>query len=263
MATGVAQAPADWVGDPFVVMVVNDHDGFPVTGARWKVWQDAELLFDSFEFSVNSYSQGTNTTIVIDYVHTLVEFTGVCNGQDVSQNFGGGLPFYVVDVPFTGDNATSLIPAMTSHTEPSGVASADSEYSFWGPGVYPAWRAFNGQSNNENNAWAPDTDPGEWPPYPHQHGWLKYEFPAPTIVRRYVIRADNFGGGHSGAPAAWTFEGWNGTSWVVLDSHSGAVGNGSYQFSNNTAFIAYRLNMTAAANTATGLQILQLQMFSA
>lgn len=158
-----------------------------------------------------------------------------------------------------GGTGEALIPAMSDYTVPSGEASADSEYT----GGYPAWRPFNQEVNNVNNAWAPEIDTGN-SPYPRQTGWLAYEFPAPVVVRSYEITgcAGHDTGTLSGLPLDWTFEGWTGAAWVVLDTRTAESGEGSYSFTNGTTYIKYRLNVTAT-QTTNGLQIGNLQMFSA
>jgi len=242
-------------GDPFVVMIVVNQDSAPVPDARWQVWQDAVLLFDSGAFGVGAFNQMAHTIVVPGYTQTSVVFTATVNGLPITQTFGGGLIQYTVTLPFVG----ALIPAMTDYTVPSGVASADSEYT----NGYPAWRPFNQQTNSEFYAWLPEIDPGN-SPFPRQTGWLAYEFPAPVVVRRYEITgcANHDVGSLSGLPKDWTFEGWDGAAWIVLNTHTNGSGEGVYSFSNGTSYIRYRLNVTAT-QTTNGLQIGNLQMFSA
>lgn len=58
----------------------------------------------------------------------------------------------------------------------------------------------------------------------------------------------------SDAPTAWTFQAWNGTSWVTLDTQTGISGWAAstakvFNFTNSTAYTLYRLNVTAAGGT--------------
>ena len=121
-----------------------------------------------------------------------------------------------------------LTPAMTSDTTPSGVVSASTLLN----STYPAWRAFD---KNNSTGWASNTT---GPPQ-----WLEYEFPSPTVVNRYVLRATN-----TDAPVTWEFQAWDGSSWVVLQSIVNApkvVTDTTYNFTNTTAYSRYRMYMLA------------------
>lgn len=69
----------------------------------------------------------------------------------------------------------------------------------------------------------------------------------------YFVRS---GGLASLAPRTWTFEGFDGTDWVVLDTREGETGwSGGetryFEFPNKTSFAAYRFNWTDS-NAAQG-----------
>lgn len=131
-------------------------------------------------------------------------------------------------------DSPNVIPIMTSNTAPSGVASASSEYS----AVYPAWKAF-------------DKSPGGWQTTAGTSGWLAYEFAAAQTVIAYELTA--FGSVPTRSPKTWTFEGWDGSGWVVLDTQANAPAWSAgerrlYEISNSTAYIKYRLNVTASGD---------------
>lgn len=119
---------------------------------------------------------------------------------------------------------------------PNMVASASSEYS----ATYAAWKAFERSSGY----WS-TTVAGVAP------CWLAYSWGAGNekVVASYLIASAGTLGDH--APNAWTFEGYNGSSWQTLDSQAGqtAWDNGgetrSFAISNTTAYQAYRLSITA------------------
>lgn len=103
-----------------------------------------------------------------------------------------------------------LVPTMTSNIAPSGTASASSIYD----AVHDAWYAFN--NSNDAAGWA--TISGTLT------GWLAYEFTSYQYVASYRLRCQNHINGPTAAPKNWTFEGWNGISWDVLDTQTGITG---------------------------------------
>ena len=147
----------------------------------------------------------------------------------------------------------SLVPVMTDYTAPSGEVTFNTEYSsFW-----KAWYAFN-------NSW--DATNG-WIPTYNTMGWLAYEFASSQVITRYVI------GGVQHAtntvPTAWTFEGWDGSAWVVLDTQTGITDWVSspasrklFTFSNTTSYIKYRIDITAD-NGGTYVGLNEMMMIGA
>jgi hypothetical protein len=146
-----------------------------------------------------------------------------------------------LDGPYDDINETSTTltpsevgavhPLMTGMTTPSGTVTG--KYS-----VGNEWQAFN--------------DPGGSDYYDGSHGdgWIAYDFPgaATKICDAYWIKA------HSAhpewAPVTWTFEGYDGTNWIVIDSRAAETGWGRnekrfYECANKIAFQSYRLNWTA------------------
>jgi hypothetical protein len=124
-----------------------------------------------------------------------------------------------------------LTPAMTSYTTPSGIVTASSEYP---ETSYAAWRLFDRTSS----PWL--TSP------PVNTGWNAYEFTSTKIVSKYILTPTTLSSPGS-IPRNWTFEGWNGTDWVVLDTVTGnsSTANVTRSFVNTVAFIKYRINITA------------------
>jgi len=145
-------------------------------------------------------------------------------------------------------NGTDGIPTMTSNSDPEGTASASTEYS----ATYSAWKSMDGDSNTY---WS-TTIAGVTP------CWLEYEFVTSRIAVSYEItsRAD----ASNGAPKDWTFEGWNGSSWDVLDTQTGITGWGlgekkTYTFSNSTPYTKYRINISANnGRTTTNIASFQI-----
>jgi len=167
---------------------------------------------------------GTNSKIYLDknLIHDID--TASDNAMYPIDTIGNKKQIY-----FSG-TGVDLVPTMTSNTTPSGIAAASSVYS-----TYYAYKAMDNSTSSANRWQSAGST-----------GWLSYTFTTPTIVRRYTIT------GYSTvtySPNTWTFEGWNGSYWEVLDSRSGITWTASekktYDINNSTAFITYRINVTA------------------
>lgn len=125
-------------------------------------------------------------------------------------------------------NATQAVvkatPNMTSNTIPSGIVTASSSET----GTHAAFKAFDEDFNSE---WRPAGGPQ----------WIAYEFPNPIAIDQYNV--STYGG-----TGDWTFEGWDGSSWVVLHTvTSTSFSYNSPLISNSVAFIKYRLNYSISA----------------
>jgi hypothetical protein len=91
--------------------------------------------------------------------------------------------------------------------------------------------------------------------------WLRFSWGADyekTVVG-YSIQCN----GANEAPRDWTFEGYDGADWDVLDTRTGvtwlANETKSYSFSNTTAYQAYRVNISAN-NGGSTTDIIELTM---
>jgi len=75
--------------------------------------------------------------------------------------------------------------------------------------------------------------------------WISYTLASEQIAYRYRFYYTF----DSKSPKIWTFEGYDGTDWVELDSRNVEQSSGGkwtdwYTFSNNNAYIAYRMVIT-------------------
>lgn len=124
-------------------------------------------------------------------------------------------------------------------------------------GSYPAWRAFN----------ANPTNPDYWYSSTGSSQWLRVNFNAGQVVRRYDITS-----GHDPGytPKVFEFQGSNdGSSWTTLDTRSGgstpsAYEVRSYTYSNATSYLHYRILVTetfAAAN-ADYVVIAEMELYN-
>lgn len=156
-----------------------------------------------------------------------------------------------------GGYNTNLIPKMTSATAPSGVVERSGDI-----GVSPnyGWNAFDGVVTvPSSNGWHVSGTTG----------WISYQFSSNTLVNAYSIKAVGDSSGHNRVPKNWTFEGWNGTAWVVLDTRTNIIGwavsvgeKRYFSFSNNIEYIKYRVNVTANNGDASYVAIGELEMMT-
>ena len=126
----------------------------------------------------------------------------------------------------------SSIPIMTSNTTPSGIVEASSFLDNYFP-----YEAFNETlyALGSNDYWHANASTG----------WISYEFTTPKIIKSYAIKG--LTGVELRSPKIFTFEGWNGSEWTILDSRNiaDAYSNMLYfMTNNNTAYIKYRINVT-------------------
>ena len=127
----------------------------------------------------------------------------------------------------------SIVPNMTDYTSPEGTVTFSSEFS----GNYPAWKAFDGNYEKADSIWVANG----------KSGWLAYEFTNNKVVKQYAIYTRNSETGN--APKDWTFEGWDGTNWVVLDTQVGVIDwkvltPKIFNIENTTGYKKYRINVT-------------------
>lgn len=125
----------------------------------------------------------------------------------------------------------STIPVMTGYTTPSGTAAASNSFD---TNTYAAWRAFDGSSSS--TYWL--TTNGT------TTGWLSYQFPSSKIITQYGLYGSY--GASNYFPKNWTFEAYDGSSWIVLETVTNYSGNNySSNITNTTAYTTYRINITA------------------
>ncbi|MFF2889471.1 hypothetical protein [Paenibacillus sp. NPDC057967] len=151
---------------------------------------------------------------------------------------------YVHGTMFTANDN----PVMVSNIHPYGKASASSITN----ANVDAYFAFNGK--DDGNGWM--TQNGQ------RTGWLEYEFPKPIKIQKYSLRAPT--SNNTIMPREWTFEAWDGSGWVVLDSNSYAgwkpTEEREYVFLNNTEYKRYRINILSndGHNSNTGINELKM-----
>ncbi|WP_110932420.1 hypothetical protein [Paenibacillus bouchesdurhonensis] len=142
---------------------------------------------------------------------------------------------------------TTAIPAMSSNTTPSGIASAGSYLN--NNQAYAAFRAFDQSSSLL------------WSSYGKATEWIAYEFPNKKTVVKYSIKVS----APTAAPKSWLFEATNNSvDWVVLDTQSNITWNQGerkeFSIFNTINYIKYRINISAN-NGHNNIYIDEVEMF--
>jgi hypothetical protein len=127
---------------------------------------------------------------------------------------------------------------------------------------FPASNVFD-NSNDATTGWqeSKHVTPGS-------PSWVNVKFTAGAqIVRGYSITAMDYSGiGDQIAPTNWTFQGFNGVSWTIIDTKNGiAFTPGQtriFTTANNTPYLQYRLNITKTFTSTTLLGVAEIQLFS-
>jgi hypothetical protein len=143
----------------------------------------------------------------------------------------------------------TAIPKMTGYTTPSGIASAQNEYS----ADYQAWEAFDGDWTDGFKHWIGRQ--GRVLPE-----WLQYEFASPKVIIGYSLQTTVYDGNRA---TDWQFQAWNGTDWVVLDTNVGSPSQVTpyvRMFTNTVAYSRYRIFITNSLNSSY-IGIGELRMF--
>jgi hypothetical protein len=138
------------------------------------------------------------------------------------------------------------IPAMTGNSQPSGIVDASNNNSSFFP-----YLVFD---QNSSTFWYTSTI---------NNGWVSYEYTSPKLIRRYYIKSTS--NVTYSYPVAWNFEGWNGTSWDILEAKSamGTAANSGYLspiLPNSTLYSKYRINILTVNNAGYPAGLHQFEM---
>ncbi|WP_289142356.1 discoidin domain-containing protein [uncultured Brevibacillus sp.] len=145
-----------------------------------------------------------------------------------------------------------LVPTMIDYTNPSGIVSADSEYST----DYPAYKAFN-DASSEVIGWAAAPTS-----LPH---WLSHEFGTPKVISKYTLKAEKQGTilKFPYMPRSWELQGYDTTSstWVTLDSRSNVSDwppgdKREFFFENSIPYHKYRIYITDIPGDGKGVAVI-------
>jgi len=172
---------------------------------------------------------------------------------------GPYMPVNDTPTTLTPSATGNAIPNMTSNTAPSGVCSGsgnrpaitgsvNTPADAFGRNITYALDAtefFYAFDNSENSYWASDKA---------QTGVIQYDPAAPFVCDGYTIypskeNRDPTYLSKEYAPGTFTFEGWDGATWIVLDEQESYVlydGGKSvlFKLKNDVAYSKYRLNIS-------------------
>ncbi|OIB04576.1 hypothetical protein AK95_13250 [Paenibacillus sp. LC231] len=142
---------------------------------------------------------------------------------------------------------SNLMHTMTSNTAPAGEMTASSNY-----GGYEPFKISDGSKDStwqSSNYALPQ--------------WVGYEFTEKKKINRYSL-TPRF---TERMPVDWTFEGWDGNTWVILDTRTGvrdwSQGVSRYfEFKNHELYIKYRIHITANNGVGVYTAIAEMTMES-
>lgn len=215
----------------FTVQGSNDND-------TWTVL-DTENLGSSFWQYKGQLATFTfaNTTAYLYYRIVCTASGGngeFCGFGEVGLTTNGAMP----NVNWTED--IYVVPVMASDSQDGYVASASTYYS----SSYAPWKAFDRTANASDDCWATlSTSDGSG----NCDEWLQIQLPTAQIVNILNLVAKS---GYSGQmPRDFTFEGSNnGTDWTTLLTQTDqSYENKTWEFTNSTAYLYYRLATTKIA----------------
>ncbi len=148
-------------------------------------------------------------------------------------------------------SATSQVPVMTSATSPSGIVTRSGVIS----SSYEAWEAFDSAING-SSMWISKT----W----EDPAWIAYEWTnGSRIIERYEIHFANGSSLTTRAPRDWTFQGWNGSSWITVDTRTNQTGWGgsetrSFDVANPGRYSKYRLHVTQDNDSRSAIVVVSM-----
>ena len=148
--------------------------------------------------------------------------------------------------------SANRVPTMTSYTTPSGsLVTNSSVYS-----TAYGWKAFD---HSSSTYWIANGTGPEW---------VSLTFPSDRRVAKYALSSTTGGD----APKDWTLEGWNGSSYVVVDTRSSETNwnvleRREYVCTNSAFYPKYRLNVSAqnatAGNPSAYVIVAEVEMYEA
>lgn len=211
------------------------------------------------QFTVNDGAANAVTAVALNATTTKIDLTltnAIEHGDTVTVAYtagtvasaDGGVLASLAAQSVTNIALEQLVPTMTSNDLPSGTASASSEFAT----SYLAYMAFDKTTSMWSSAiFSP----------PH---WLSYLFTEQKTIKQYALtaRGDT---ATDGMAKDWTFDGWDGSAWISLDSRTNEANwelgeRRVFTVTNTTAYIKYRIYITANYGRTT-TQFCEFEMF--
>jgi hypothetical protein len=145
-------------------------------------------------------------------------------------NDGPYLPENTTAVTLTPAETGAVTPDMTGLTAPSGTVTSTGS-------AADAWEAFDRNPTTAANITGTS-------------GFIAYDFPSTNtkVADAYWIACDE--SGPTEMPTNWVFEGFDGSTWIVLDTQINQIGwtageRRFFEFPNEIAYQSYRLTWTS------------------
>lgn len=147
--------------------------------------------------------------------------------------------------------ASEITPLCTTNRVPtlSGPSAAVSRSGVY-DSSYEAWQAFDGTSS----MWISGVF--ETP------AWIAYNFGSTQTITSYAINFNN-GDLTSRAPRDWSLQGWNGSSWINVDTRSAQTGwlgveRRAYTVASPGGYSQYRLYVTDDNDSRAGVVVISM-----
>jgi len=224
------------------------------TNATTWNWATGTATNNLFNITTDASANGTGTLLNVQSGTTsslipLRVRAGTVEGLAVNSEGSVGIGTYTPIGKFEvttgggGVSSADVIPVMTSNTAPIGIASAGSEY------TGAAWKAFD------------DNGATVWNTLDKSSGWLAYQFSTSKKAFKYSLTA-------SATPSRmvndWTFEGWDGGNWIILDTQINNTWSAGekrlFPLSNTASYVKYRIYLTSN-NGASWVDIAEMEIY--
>jgi cysteine-rich repeat protein len=142
----------------------------------------------------------------------------------------------------------NLVPAMTSPSTPSGTVTQSGAFN----ASFPGWQAFDATTS----LWLSAQDQAP--------AWVAYEWgDGPRTVTSYAITFANGSSLESRGPRDFTLQGWNGATWIVIDTRTGETNWSTpprrvYTVAAPGSYFAYKLNVTDDNDPSPGIVVISI-----
>ncbi len=205
---------------------------------------------DGGSVAQNTYASGLNQL-------WRVEATG--SSQFKLLNINSGKAFEVAGASLSNGSSSPGVAGdvdQATYVPPPNLATGGTASASAAPAGAAASQAFDG--NNGTKWYSGDSVPT---------GWLQYQLASAKALNQYTLTSANDVPQRD--PATWQFQGSNnGATWTNLDTQSAQVfvnraQTNIYNFTNTTAYIYYRLNVTANnGGSSYGIQLAEMAFYS-
>ncbi|PWK13449.1 fibronectin type III domain-containing protein, partial [Tumebacillus permanentifrigoris] len=196
---------------------------------EYHIYQDGELVLTT--------PAGTTTATLTGLTNNQVYRFSVSAANAIGDSLHSA---EVLAMPYNNDQW--LNPIMTSNTSPLGAVTTN-------PSNGTAYLLFD-----HNDANSISLAGGK--------GIIEYDYQTPTRIHEYTMMP--LPGYLTRMPKSWTFEGFNGTDWVILDTQQNVtpwtVSRKYFTFQNDLVFSKYRLNITGNNGDASYLTMSEIQL---